>query len=267
MNCTQIEKLIPLYVGEDLKPREAGQVRRHLESCPNCRQLTTEFEESRNWLRHFATPQFDETIFDGLRDALHQEIAPMQPRSSWLPRFDWLAPAQFMPAWNRRVVLAGSIALLILVSGFVIYLSRREGSNQPNQANRKMATTDSTPGPRNQPEKTGQPGQDDAAAINSRSVRKRPIAGRFAAKARPTALPPVQTDDLVSVTASQLTDLISSTIESPIEPPVNNDGNDLDVERDRDMLRIEIQTADPKIRIIWFAPKVDSSSGSEIHMK
>ena len=28
---------------------------------------------------------------------------------------------------------------------------------------------------------------------------------------------------------------------------------------DQEMLRIEIQTADPNIRIIWFAPKTDSS--------
>jgi anti-sigma factor RsiW len=67
MRCTHAEKLIPLFAGDDLPAREADALRRHLESCANCRRLVAEFEVSRDWLRGFAAPQIDEVMLDGVR--------------------------------------------------------------------------------------------------------------------------------------------------------------------------------------------------------
>jgi len=43
------------------------------------------------------------------------------------------------------------------------------------------------------------------------------------------------------------------------DPSTALDPADTDPDADQDALRIEIQTADPNIRIIWFARKSDAS--------
>ncbi|HKE05309.1 MAG TPA: zf-HC2 domain-containing protein, partial [Blastocatellia bacterium] len=83
MRCTHAEKLIPLFVGGDLPAREADALRRHLESCANCRRLAAEFEESRDWLRGFAAPQFDEATLDGMRDSVLRDIGRIEYRARW----------------------------------------------------------------------------------------------------------------------------------------------------------------------------------------
>jgi hypothetical protein len=38
MTCRRTKKLIPLYAGDDLRPRLGRAVRDHIESCPGCRR-------------------------------------------------------------------------------------------------------------------------------------------------------------------------------------------------------------------------------------
>ena len=54
---------------------------------------------------------------------------------------------------------------------------------------------------------------------------------------------------------TQIPDAVGPTADPPAAP----DPADTDPDANQDMLRIEIQTADPNIRIIWFAPKSDAS--------
>ena len=44
MNCTQVRKFFPLFVGGDLDPETAGLVRNHLKSCPGCRRVLKDHE-------------------------------------------------------------------------------------------------------------------------------------------------------------------------------------------------------------------------------
>ncbi|MBL8188938.1 MAG: zf-HC2 domain-containing protein, partial [Acidobacteria bacterium] len=60
MKCEQIEELIPLYVGGDLEPSEADDLRHHLTDCAQCRRLHEAFQASQTWLTTFAVPEFDE---------------------------------------------------------------------------------------------------------------------------------------------------------------------------------------------------------------
>src|SRR5262245_45604318 len=104
MRCTHAEKLIPLYVGNDLAAEEAEATRRHLESCAHCRDLVTEFEVSYDWLHGFASPDFDEATLDGVRDAVMGEINRIENRPGLL---EWI-----LPGWNMRFAFAASLALL-----------------------------------------------------------------------------------------------------------------------------------------------------------
>ncbi|MCA1558383.1 MAG: zf-HC2 domain-containing protein, partial [Acidobacteria bacterium] len=50
MNCTAIEKLLPLYIEDDVNEDEAVNVRSHLSSCERCFQLMEEFRASQERL-------------------------------------------------------------------------------------------------------------------------------------------------------------------------------------------------------------------------
>src|SRR5262249_2969676 len=114
MRCTHAEKLIPLFAGGDLPAREADALRHHLESCANCRQMAAEFEESRDWLRGLAAPQFYEAMLDGQRDSVLREIGRIENRPRWL---QWV-----VPGWNLR--FASALAMLLLIAFLAAYAYR-----------------------------------------------------------------------------------------------------------------------------------------------
>src|SRR5262245_11224916 len=117
MRCTHAEKLIPLFAGDDLPAREADALRRHLKSCPNCRRLAAEFEESRDWLRGFAAPQFDEAMLDGVRSSVLRNIVAIENRARWL---QWI-----VPGWNLRFTASVAVLLLTVFVATYAYRGRK----------------------------------------------------------------------------------------------------------------------------------------------
>jgi hypothetical protein len=224
MNCTHTKRLIPLYVGGDLNTQQVAGVRRHIETCEQCRDIVAEFAESQSWLRDFTAPQFDETVFENLRDAVREEIARTESRPSL---FDLLTPV-----WNLRSVISASLALALLTVGLMLYTNRSKSPDRSlttsspasvaRQKQEVIANTD--PAPQNRRRKL-------ATAHHSRRKTE-------------TNLPAVALNnhfggsELTLPTHSDIT-----TRQDAYEDP------------DREMMRIEIQTADPNIRIIWIAPK------------
>src|SRR5215470_11977375 len=117
MRCTHAEKLIPLFAGDDLPAREADALRRHLDSCANCRRLAAEFEESRDWMRGFAAPQFDEAALDGMRDLVLRDIGRIENRARWI---QWI-----VPGWNLQFIAVLSMSLLIVFAAAYAYRGRQ----------------------------------------------------------------------------------------------------------------------------------------------
>jgi hypothetical protein len=245
MRCTHAEKLIPLFAGDDLPAREADALRRHLESCSNCRRLAAEFEESRDWLRGFAAPQFDNVVLDDVRDSVLKDIGRIENR----PRqFRWIVPGR-----NLRFAFTTSLMLLLIGVLLGLVISRRQSPHDPksNRAEAKKGGSDQVKLP---PGKTpdDRANDDKQAAYRKtdrRKFRREPI------KREPSESP--QTDERVVEP-----DLITQNMGAigPItDPSAAPDPAPADPDANRDALRIEIQTADPNIRIIWFAPKSDAS--------
>src|SRR5262249_4587018 len=114
MRCTHAEKLIPLFAGDDLPAREADALRRHLESCANCRRLAAAFEESRDWLREFTAPQFDEAMLDGVRDSVLRDIGRIENHARWL---QGIVP-------GRNLGFMASMAVLLLIALVATYAYR-----------------------------------------------------------------------------------------------------------------------------------------------
>jgi hypothetical protein len=240
MKCTQAEKLIPLFAGDDLPAREANVLRQHLESCADCRRLASEFEESRDWLINLAAPQFDEAMLDGLRDGVLREISRVEKRRRWFDQwFGWI-----VPNWNPRFAFAVSLAALLLIAAFGLLIYRRQPPHGPKQDRadvRKDAgdQVGSHPGgTQDEPDPQIVKGNPEQRRIKRKATRR-----GFAESPQPEA----QTAE---------PDFVAQDIEPP--DPAKPDPIKIDLAANREMTRIEFQTADPNIRIIWLTPK-DSS--------
>jgi anti-sigma factor RsiW len=75
MNCTHIEKIIPLYAGGDLGGKDESAVAAHLRSCDSCRLLAEGYRRSQELLLSYEAPEFGSAFFDGIRSAVLEEHA------------------------------------------------------------------------------------------------------------------------------------------------------------------------------------------------
>lgn len=242
MRCEHIEPLIPLYVGGDLEPHEVDDVRQHLNSCAPCRQLHEEFQASQQWLTGVIVPKFDEASFAKLRASVLQEIERQEKRGSWLDRIEWL-----LPKWNPRLMLASATIALAITTGLVttIYHQQQIPAKGGNEAVAKMERRNGADLVNAVTGRTSSGNTQIATALHTGSQRKRQAASKL--------LPP----------EAFTNQGFSNALEPPVipeeaivaeSPAATQPG---EKEKEQEMLRIEIQTADPNIRIIWLTPKAD----------
>jgi hypothetical protein len=245
MRCTHAEKLIPLFAGDDLPAREADALRRHLESCVNCRRLASEFEESRDWLLGFAAPQVDEATLDGMRDSVLRDIGRIENRARWL---QWI-----IPGWNLRFAFATSVALLLTGALLGLVINRRQSPHDPKSdraEGRKGGSDQVKLPPGKMPDGQAKNDKQDASRKTHRRKFRREPTKRGSGESPQLEERMVELDLI-----TQNTDTVGPTTDpSPFPDPA-----DTDPDANQDALRIEIQTADPNIRIIWFALKSDHS--------
>jgi len=219
MNCRRIEELIPLYVECDLESDEAGRVSAHVETCESCSALVAEYESSQALLRMNTLPDFDDAMLNDIKRGVMRGIDEARERPSF---FGFFA----RPLMPGRA-FAAVAALLIIFAAFAlyIYLGRSSAvSKDYNLANGIVAPEDvSTPdGLKQAP--TANPVVQPKHVNRREYGRNRP---KFDRVSRP------ETDSTVA----------QKTADVPNE----------------EMTRIEIQTGDPNIRIIWFSPKESDS--------
>jgi Putative zinc-finger len=247
MNCTHIKRLIPLYVGGDLNAQQVAGVRKHIETCERCRDLVAQFEESQSWLRDLAAPQFGEEVFDDLRAAVREEIARVESSPSL---FDLLTPV-----WNLRSVIAASLALALLTAGLLLYANRPKSPDKPLATKKEIApvSNDVT--------------EQDHENIIDTDLNRQSRGQKLAASHRPRRSPAPRVENTRGETNLPVLGAIALNNQliyrhPNIEEITLPSQSDIEMNRnmDREMLRIEMQTADPNIRIIWFVPKDDTPS-------
>lgn len=233
MKCRRIEKLIPLYVEGDLASGIAARIASHLELCGKCNWLADEYKESQSWLCSSDQPVFDEAELRSLKAGVLRQIAETGAKPS---RF-----ANLIQHWSRRQVLALSAAMLIVFGAVVFYIYQaglrakplvdesatvtpENNGSTPQQATTDQATADKSP---------------RAVVSKTRGSTARPAGKRR--HASPETL------------EQELQPLVSQA-----NPPEQSGTGSMRAGGSDDlpeMLRIDIQTGDPNIRIIWFAPK------------
>ncbi|HKP13833.1 MAG TPA: zf-HC2 domain-containing protein [Blastocatellia bacterium] len=233
-NCERVEELIPLYAGGDLGESQARDVRAHAQSCVACGVRVAEYEASQAWLRDYDAPEFDEAFVDTVRAGVMRELAAGDARRPFVERLrQWLAP--------RRLAFATAALLVILTAlALFIYLGRARVGHQSDLTARQppapsVEKQDGTPNPATA---TGA-----KATTRPKSRTPHRVAPTLANRSRHDA-PRVKTPPGDALAVNQ----------SGARPASPVDGSNAATQTE-EKLRIEIQTADPNIRIIWFVPK------------
>ncbi|HEX8089186.1 MAG TPA: zf-HC2 domain-containing protein [Blastocatellia bacterium] len=231
MNCRRIEKLIPLYVGGDLDVDKAGAVLAHASACARCNGLVAEYEQSRRWLRSYTPPDFDDALLEDLKLSVLGKIEGRRTRASFL---NGLAGR-----WAQGLALASASALLIVLAALAFHAYQHK-TNEVSGGEDLAAATDLEPGRRLHEIALGPKAAKQAPGAGSaRKQRRRPAyTARVAAARFKDQGQSAGRLDVKEAGVWETKDVLSGK-------PVTSPG----------MLRIEIQTNDPRIRIIWFSPR------------
>jgi anti-sigma factor RsiW len=94
MTCRKAKKLIPLYAGDDLRPRLTAAVRAHIDACPSCWEDLAEYRESLSRLKAAAKAESVPDWSEGEWRALAARFKPAAPatrRPAFLARPHWAA--------------------------------------------------------------------------------------------------------------------------------------------------------------------------------
>lgn len=246
MNCKQVEKLLPLYVSRDLDAGRERLVAAHVQACNECHSAADEYRETRLLLKEFALPAFGEDVYAEIRQNVWREIEAKSASPS---------VSEIIAGWFRpRLVWAVATALLIAVSVLGIYLiGNRWTVRQP------VAVKGTEKHPTISNKQTGAPAAAVATASPSPAGEgmngPRQVTVHYAERKRDRRRAPDRADSLVA--------------KAPDAPPVKvvspaiNDtagSNSLPARDSGKALRMEIQTKDPNIRIIWFAQQHTKST-------
>ena len=107
MTCPKAKKLMPLYAGDDLRPRLLAAVQAHVDSCPSCWKELTEYRESLSRLKAAAKAENVPDWSEGEWRALAARFKPAAPATR---RFAFLA----QPRWAAASVLGVFLGLAVL---------------------------------------------------------------------------------------------------------------------------------------------------------
>ena len=111
MKCTEVEKLLPLYIEGDLADaRRVRALGQHIAACDACRHTAEQFSASQALLHGFATPEFPDAFYDSIR---REVLAEIRARPRKMSSIFQSARLIFL----ERPLIASSLALLLLAFG------------------------------------------------------------------------------------------------------------------------------------------------------
>lgn len=257
--CSRAAKLIPLSMTNDLTRRQARFLAAHAETCESCYQLVAEYRASRSWFQETAARvEFAENFYAEIRSAVLSQIELQRPRTRRFP-----PPALFfVPQLNRPLAFAASVALLCLFAALAYqFVFRRAADQSHEQAIHNKQHSLSPSAPRqaaaparlNENEMARDPQSSHDPPVNRRKrsrTQSRTSPALHRLPPSPTLIPQSRNEQAQS----------ASTGLSPAQSPAAG----AQTTPAEEISRIEIQTADPNIRIIWLTPKADASSPAKI---
>lgn len=271
MRCTRVEKFLPLYVAGDLSGwRAERRVKKHLAACERCRCAAADYDASRNLLRAATLPpDFDGAFYAELRRSVLAEIKRGRPGlAAPLPL------AGFASLFNARFAYAASLALFVVAVG-ALSLQSYVGRKFVEEAQRNMIADvnlarNGTPSATPVPTQATTGGEQPSSAPFKEAAKHTASRGVRASKPLP---PSVSRHANRDRDGSALQRSVDSAERAPVRARRNplapseraNAENPEEIARAggatneaAEVSRIEIQTSDPNIRIIWLSPKPDA---------
>ncbi|MEW6127357.1 MAG: zf-HC2 domain-containing protein [Acidobacteriota bacterium] len=246
MNCHHFEKLIPLYIEGDLDEREMKQVAIHVSECHACARLANQFNASQAWMQTLTPPEFNEAFFRDLQQSVMQEIQASAARQTFLQAL----------GWRWKPVYALAFLLLILFGAFTFYVFSGKSVVKENPEIVNRGKDDETPQqtpPDKPPEPLVMPNDnpnDKPRGTGIAGVRKPRVKPQERIKLPDVwepqnILEPIVTTEISLQNPDDIFSEEPHWFETDFKPI--------------ETTRIEIQTGDPNVRIIWFAPKPTES--------
>ena len=265
MKCVDAEKLLALYVRSDLTAVGARPVAVHLQTCRRCRQLLEEYRTVQQWTRLYEPPEFGDKFFDSIRHNVLSEIEKEASTPELLQLFIRFA--------RRRTVVTACVALLVVSCATALYIHLDRTADNPAQISANVKNVE---GENPNPKLEIPPGSEQSKRISvgSLSPKKNPelLSGHrnrlaFASVPAGNPAPRIRLHQVVerNVKNRPGAELLSNReiiARSAIPPEATLEGDNSSTPAratSQETLKIEMQTSDPNIRIIWFAPKVNGS--------
>lgn len=270
MKCTRVEKFLPLYVAGDLAGRRGRTVENHLATCEECRLSADEYRASRDMFSAATlSPDFEGAFYDEIRNSV---LAQIRHDHTLAP------PFAFYRFFNTRLAYAASLSLLLIAAALTLhsYVRRtsEDGERAPVIANveRERPTpptalkTPQAAWPESDERRTARPFKESARVATSKARRatKSSLPGvrtgienaRNKAKAVLPFAP--HTPPAVGRNPHALT--VAAAGRAKAEEINAGSGNNGETNAPPEVSRIEIQTSDPNIRIIWLSRGVEDSA-------
>ncbi len=250
MNCKQAEDLLPLYAGRDLEEKRAMLVAEHAKTCAACARVADEYRESVQLTAQFAPLVFSEAVYAEIRQRVLREIETEPTAPAWSHTIASL----FRP----RLTWAIASVLLIVVSMFAIHFIMNRGNDEQRLANKRPVTVQ----PGTKEHSNSGPQGNKPPSVNT-GVKKQQLAGVPQPQRKRSRDTLVDRTNTVSAKPPNAVSTANNVSPQP-EPMAYPHRDSAALVKP---LRVEIQTKDPKIRIIWFVqqetkPLIPSSKGT-----
>lgn len=247
MNCKQAEKLLPLYVGRDLDEKRGRSVSEHLQSCAACARVANEYRDAFQLTQQVATPVFSNDVYARMRRNVLKEIETESARPA-MPQlfFGWFRPRM---TW----AVASALVVAFVVLAFYFAANRRAG-NQPLANNHGVLSRNDLRGspveqsPLTTPTASPvNPDKEKPSELKQKNVRSG-STGRQTRRVHE------------SISAAMKVSPDRREVAEPNSFPLSDSSQE-------QPLRVEMQTKDPNIRIIWFTqpatkPALSNSKGT-----
>jgi hypothetical protein len=253
MNCKGAAEFLPLYAAGDLDGARAGQVASHVAACGGCRRVVDELNESRALLAEaFETPEFGAEFYAGIRSSVLERISRDREPST---------PSFVAALFGRRLAYATTFAVALIAIALALqhFSGGRETSQElAHKMPRAVDTTKQDQRRKSEASPQLSAKKNEPTPKPNYAASPRGASTRRPATDHPRELTPkaVARDDAGAQIAQAVPSLANgarATVESA--PPATGAASTSAATATPEVSRIEIQTADPNIRIIWLAPQ------------
>jgi Putative zinc-finger len=244
MNCEHVDQLLPLYVGGDLEEERSSLVAAHVQSCTECARAADEYDGANRLLQRYEPPFVSDGVYAGIRRRVVDEIERKSQAPVWSSDIlQIFAPSvQSRMRWiTAALLLAMSVTALYLIANRSNELAdEQQVADGPRTGEGNAADNRAGSGSENGPSLSSK-GSDSLASTRSAFARKKVVNAGHRSGQPAKAIVHIAHRGTVARTP----------LVSPNKRLVHSD---VDVSQPSSRpLRVEMQTSDPNIRIIWLS--------------